>query len=92
MRAIHPINNNGSIQIKFTYQGKRYGFNPLPKASFGDKAKLAKAKQISAQIESDILSGEFDASLQRYKVKRKAHKSPKFFKVVPISWTDLESK
>jgi integrase len=67
MKTIRPHNNNGTIQIKFSVDGKRYSFNPIPRASFNDRAALAKARQIAAQIESDIFSEAFDSTLEKYR-------------------------
>lgn len=71
MREIIPTNNNGSIQLKFSFGGKRYAFNPLPGAHFGNKRDFATAKAIASQIQNDILAGHFDETLDRYRVSPK---------------------
>jgi integrase len=59
-------NNNGSIKMRWTYGGKRYNFSPgLKYTEEGLKAAEAKARQ----IELDILSGNFDPSLNKYEEK-----------------------
>lgn len=72
MREIKPLNNNGSIQLKFTVSGKRYSFNPIPGASFSDRRMLETARAIATRIENDRLSGHFDPSLDRYRLEPKA--------------------
>lgn len=66
MREINPINNNGSIRLRFTFGGTRYNFNPIPGGEYHNKRDLATAKMIAAKIENDILAGYFDATLERY--------------------------
>ncbi|MBD2610433.1 site-specific integrase [Nostoc punctiforme FACHB-252] len=72
MREIKPVNNNGSIQLKFSLGGKRYGFNPLPGGHYEDKRDLAIAQAIATKIQNDILSGHFDPTLDRYRLVPKA--------------------
>jgi integrase len=69
MKSIKPSNNNETIQVRFTHEGKRYCFAPIPKAPFNDRTALAKVKQICAQIESDVVNRTFDTSLESYRVK-----------------------
>lgn len=64
MRKINPINNNGSIRIRFTYQGKRY--NLSTSGSYFNNRDLAKASLIAAQIQLDIDDGIFDFTLSKY--------------------------
>lgn|GEM_PF-2581585 len=71
MREISPTNNNGSIQLKFSFGGKRYTLNPLPSAHFGNKRDFAIAKAIALKIQNDILAGHFDETLDRYRVAPK---------------------
>lgn len=72
MRAIAPINNNGSIQLKFSVSGKRYSFNPIPGANFNNSRDIAQANAIATKITNDILAGYFDATLERYRLTPKA--------------------
>ncbi|MDX2231365.1 MAG: DUF3596 domain-containing protein [Leptolyngbyaceae cyanobacterium bins.349] len=67
MRPLKLCNNNGSIQLKFSVDGKRYSFNPVRGGSFGNPHDMAKAQAIATQIQLDILAGHFDSSLTRYK-------------------------
>jgi integrase len=68
MRDITPINNNGSIQLKFAVSGKRYAFNPIPGGHYSNKVDLATARAIAVQIQNDIRAGHFDPSLDRYRL------------------------
>lgn len=72
MREIKPINNNNSIQLKFSYAGKRYSFNPIPGADFNKARDIAQAKAIATKISNDILAGYFDSTLERYRISPKA--------------------
>lgn len=71
MREIEPINNNGSIQLKFSYAGKRYSFNPIPKGDYNDKRDIGTARAIATQIQNDILAKNFDPTLNRYRLTPK---------------------
>ncbi|OYD96856.1 site-specific integrase [Nostoc sp. 'Peltigera membranacea cyanobiont' 210A] len=71
MRQIEPINNNGSIQLKFSYAGKRYSFNPIPKGGYNDKRDIVTARAIATQIQNDILAKNFDPTLDRYRLTPK---------------------
>ncbi|MES1024184.1 site-specific integrase [Gloeocapsa sp. BRSZ] len=74
MREIKPVNNNGSIQLRFSFSGKRYGFNPVPGGCYSDKRDLATARAIANRIQNDILAGCFDASLDKYRLTPKPSK------------------
>ncbi|RCJ36933.1 integrase [Nostoc minutum NIES-26] len=71
MRKIEPINNNGSIQLKFSYAGRRYSFNPIPKGDYNDTRDIATARAIATQIQNDILAKNFDPTLDRYRLTPK---------------------
>ncbi|WP_414573147.1 site-specific integrase [Nostoc sp. CCY 9925] len=68
MKEIKPLNNNGSIQLKFTVAGKRYAFNPLPSGNYNDKRDLTIAQAIATKIQNDIIAGHFDPTLDRYRL------------------------
>ncbi|WP_414579426.1 tyrosine-type recombinase/integrase [Anabaena sp. CCY 9402-a] len=72
MHQIEPINNNGSIQLRFTYAGKRYSFNPIPGGQYNNKRDISTAKSIATQIQNDILAKNFDPSLNRYRITPKS--------------------
>jgi integrase len=78
MKAIKPLNNNGSIQLKFSVAGRRYSFNPVPRGSYSDKRDLQTSQAIATRIQNDLLAGCFDPTLDRYRLAPKATKpSPK---------------
>jgi integrase len=71
MRDIKPINNNGSIQLKFSFGGKRHSFNPIPGDDYNNRRDMATAKAIAVKIQNDILAGCFDTTLHRYRLELK---------------------
>lgn len=95
MKAITPINNNGSIQLKFQVSGKRYGFSPIKGSCFDNANDIKKAQSIALIIQLDIESGNFDATLDRYKANNpnaiaiKVAESAKAMKAVKVSKVDL---
>lgn len=70
MKKIQPINNNGSILLRFLVAKKRFSFTPIPGGRFDDLGDLASA--IASQIVSDIKTGNFDPTLDKYKGDLKA--------------------
>lgn len=68
MRQINPINNHGSIQLKFSVGGKRYSFAPIPGGDYNNARDIATAKAIATKISNDIISGYFDPTLDRYRL------------------------
>nr|WP_290225686.1 site-specific integrase [Trichocoleus desertorum] len=75
MRPINPTNNNGSIQLKFSFSGKRYTFHPIPGGDYSSKRDLATARAIATKIQNDILAGNFDPTLDRYRLAPKISKA-----------------
>ncbi|MDZ8138681.1 MAG: site-specific integrase [Nostoc sp. DedQUE04] len=71
---INPIDNNGSIQLKFSFSGKRYSFNPIPGGDYKNKRDFKTAQAIATRIENDILADNFDKTLDRYRLIPKAPK------------------
>jgi integrase len=67
VKDINPRDNNGAIQIRFSYLGNRYNFNPVLKGRYKNTVDLRTAKSICTKINNDILSGHFDSTLARYK-------------------------
>lgn len=68
MRPIQPLDNNGSITLRFSISGKRYIFNPIPGGQYSNPRDLATARAIATQIQNDVLAGIFDSSLNRYRL------------------------
>jgi integrase len=61
---INCSNNNGSIRIRFDFEGKKHNIAGL--GSWANRLDRAKAELLAATIERDILLGNFDATLDRY--------------------------
>jgi integrase len=83
MRQINPIDNNGSIQLKFSVSGKRYSFNPIPGGTFGEPLDMSAARAIATRISHDILSGHFDTTLNSYRL------APKVAPVATVATANL---
>jgi integrase len=64
---VTPRNHNGTIQLKFTVSGQRYSFNPIPRSQYANPHHIAIAWAIAAQIQAEVLKGEFDPTLNRYR-------------------------
>ncbi|MBW4558467.1 MAG: site-specific integrase [Trichormus sp. ATA11-4-KO1] len=88
MREIKPVNNNGSIQLKFSFGGKRYSFNPIPGGHFGNRRDLFTASAIANKIQNDILSGHFDSTLNSYRLSPKPYAKPKKLLDLWDLWVD----
>lgn len=90
MRAIIPINNNGSIQLKFTVSGKRYSLNPIPGGTYGEPRAMDTARAIATRIHNDRLAGHFDPSLTRYRLEPKAAPKPTLTSLLDLwdLWVD----
>ena len=65
MLPIVPVNNNGSIQLKFTVDGQRYSFNPIRGGKYTNKRHLGIAAGIATQVQNDILASVFDRTFRR---------------------------
>jgi len=74
MRPINPLNNNGSIVLRFTLGGQRYHLTPIPGGKYGDRKDMAAAVMIATRIQNDILAGNFDVTLDRYRLVPEAPK------------------
>ncbi|WP_239113097.1 site-specific integrase [Halomicronema sp. CCY15110] len=62
--SVKVINSNNRLQLRFRYAGKRHYLSMgLPDTTINRKAAEAKARQ----IELDIVSGNFDETLDKYK-------------------------
>ena len=61
---IKPLNNNGSIRIRFSFEKVRYNINP--QGEYSNPIDIARANLICSKIELDILLRNFDASLKKY--------------------------
>lgn len=69
MKAIVPLNNNGSILLRFQHEGVTYRLNPMKGGKFADKITHDQATAIGHQISLDISLGRFDTTLDRYRIE-----------------------
>lgn len=65
-REIKPRNNNGSILIRFSYQGQNYTLSGF--GAFTDRVALSSAKAVCSQIMADIASRNFNG-IEKYLAK-----------------------
>ena len=61
--TVSIVNYNERIRLRWSYQSIRYSLN----LAVYNKANLLHAKKTALQIESDILNGTFDSTLNKYK-------------------------
>lgn len=61
--SVSIVQDGQRIRLRWRYQKQRYSLNLF---SF-NKANLQQAKKVALKIEHDLLSNDFDATLQRYK-------------------------
>jgi integrase len=54
---------DGRIRLRWRYQGQRYSLNLF----HYNKANISPAKRIALQMEDDMLNGNFDSTLNKYK-------------------------
>jgi integrase len=76
VRKITPNNNNGSIRLSFSVGGHRYSFAPIPGGDYGDRRDMKTATSIATRIENDIIAGNFDPTLDRYRIVPKFKPEP----------------
>lgn len=84
---IKPINNNGSILIRFQVAKQSYTLTPIKGGRYDDPVALGKAQAIAESIARDIQLGEFDPTLEKYKVKSHLTVVPK---ATPKEYTVIE--
>ena len=66
--SVSVVEDNKRIRLRWRYLKKRYSLNLF----LYNKANLLQAKKIALQIESDLVNGLFDSSLNKYKGKEVA--------------------
>jgi integrase len=66
MAKIKPLNNNNSIQIKFSRRGNVYRFTPIPGAKFSSPEDIKAVEVICERISNDIRFDNFDGSIEKY--------------------------
>ena len=87
---IKPINHDGSIAIKFSVNGEHYKFNPIHRGKFDNELDLAKARQICQMIEFDLLAGQFDPTLDKYRPLKPVKANPEDSKTITPDYNVLE--
>jgi integrase len=70
LARIQSTDNNGSLRIRFKFQGDIYNISGL--GSSGDRIARARAELAAALIDRDIHIGAFDATLARYQPQKPA--------------------
>ncbi|MEH2034011.1 MAG: site-specific integrase [Nostoc sp.] len=67
MRKITPLNRDGYIVLRFTFEGRRFSFNPVTGGRYDDKSALDTAEKVAYRIQQDCDNGYFDPTLTKYK-------------------------
>lgn len=87
---INPSKDRKAIRLQFTVEGARFSFSPLPGGKWENKRDRQLVSAIATKIENDILAGNFDPSLERYRHKCSVAQTPLRKKVDPkIYWLEL---
>jgi integrase len=73
---INPSKDRKAIRLQFTVEGARFSFSPLPGGKWENKRDRQLVSAIATKIENDILAGNFDPSLERYRHKLSAAQTP----------------
>lgn len=64
-KRINPINDNGSIRLRFAIHGKRYNLGLG--GPYGCSHAMGIAHAIAALIELDVRAGIFDPTMKKYR-------------------------
>ncbi|MEG4251055.1 site-specific integrase [Microcoleus sp. Pol10D4] len=64
---IVPSRNRDAIRLQFTIEGVRFSFSPVPGGKWENKRDRQLAAAIANKIENDVLAGNFDSTLQKYR-------------------------
>jgi integrase len=67
MKDIIPKPDKGAIRLRFAIEGRNFAFYPLPKGRWEDKRDRQIVASIGVKIQNDILAGNFDPSLEKYR-------------------------
>lgn len=87
---INPSKDRKAIRLQFTIEGARFSFSPLPGGKWENKRDRQLVAAIATKIENDILAGNFDPSLERYRHRLSAAQSPLQPKASPkVCWLEL---
>lgn len=66
---IIPRKDKKAIILRFTVEGIRFSFHPIPSGKWENKRDRKLAEAIATKIENDAAAGNFDPSLDRYRHK-----------------------
>lgn len=64
-KTLAPLNDRGSIRLRFTVNGKRYSLSAG--GPYGDRRAMGAAEAVAALIELDLKAGIFDETLTKYR-------------------------
>lgn len=67
MKDILPKPDKSTIRLRFVVEGRNFSFHPLPRGRWDDKRDRQIVASIGVKIQNDILAGNFDSSLQKYR-------------------------
>ncbi|MEG4807944.1 site-specific integrase [Microcoleus sp. F8-D3] len=91
MKDIIPKQDKGGIRLRFTLQGHKFSFHPLPKGRWEDKRDRQIVASIGGKIQNDILAGVFDPTLERYRHRPCTQIADKVLRPQPniIHWLEI---
>lgn len=69
MLNILPQKHGNGIRLRFTVEGRRFSFHPLPGGLWNEKRDREIVATILTKIQNDILAGNFDPTLEKYRHK-----------------------
>lgn len=94
MLNILPQKHGNGIRLRFTVEGRRFSFHPLPGGLWNEKRDREIVTTILTKIQNDIFAGNFDPTLEKYRHKvlpdgaTVAKIVPKS-KVIKVGWLEL---
>lgn len=87
---INPSKDRKAIRLQFTVEGVRFSFSPLPGGKWENKRDRQLVSAIATKIENDILAGNFDSSLGRYRHGMSIAQTPLQTKIIPkVCWLTI---
>ena len=92
MLNIFPQKHGNGIRLRFTVQGRRFSFHPLPGGRWDDKRDQEIVVTILTKVQNDILAGNFDPTLKKYRHKALPDSitiAPVAPKLKEVNWLDL---
>lgn len=67
MLNILPRKHGNGIRLRFSVEGRRFSFHPLPGGRWDDRRDQEIVATILTKIQNDILAGNFDPTLEKYR-------------------------